>query len=581
MTTFRPALVAAFLSMVLIACGRDDEVATAGADNALLDYVPAETPYVAANLDRLPENVLDAYLGRMQPALDEMQIQLSAVRTDLEADSANMSPGTDPATDLALAVLRELDGKLSREGLASLGLDILAHKVVYGLGAFPVLRMGLSDAERLRATVRRVLDDAGIDATQQSFQGRTFWRLAMDEPQPAIAFYLAILDDHLAAALLPPAFESELLPNFVGLEMPAASDARRQLAELNHKHAYTPYGSGIVDLHRLADQFLQAGSVTARTLAEAGEHDPASVTPECVREIHEIIDNAPRMATGTVELSTEAIAWQYRLESPSELAGQLAGLVARLPAADLVSDRLLELSFGMRLGAARDFLREKTMAIVDDPYHCDYLQDINRSAEQSLAQLDQPMPPFLNNFRGLRVSLSEILMGQGDLPTDARGRLALHVDQPEMFVGMAQMFLPDLSGLALKPGNEPEQLPASLIPVPDVIAFAAMSGNAIGLSVGAGEEASLKDFLEQPAGQDDMFLSVNYDTAAYLDYTGQLDAWAQDDVDAHPARRLEAIGTAAREAMKKMADRSLTTMRFGPDGLVIDGRMTFRPDVSP
>ena len=78
-----------------------------------------------------------------------------------------------------------------------------------------------------------------------------------------------------------------------------------------------------------------------------------------------------------------------------------------------------------------------------------------------------------------------------------------------------------------------------------------------------------------------MFLSVSYDTAAYLDYTGQLDARAQDEVDDQPTRRLEAIGTAARDAVKNMADRSLTTMRFGPDGLVIDGRMTFRPDGSP
>jgi hypothetical protein len=34
---------------------------------------------------------------------------------------------------------------------------------------------------------------------------------------------------------------------------------------------------------------------------------------------------------------------------------------------------------------------------------------------------------------------------------------------------------------------------------------------------------------------------------------------------------------AARDALKTVADRNLTTLRFGPDGLVIDGRMTFKP----
>jgi hypothetical protein len=231
----------------------------------------------------------------------------------------------------------------------------------------------------------------------------------------------------------------------------------------------------------------------------------------------------------------------------------------------------------MRLGAARDFLREKAAAIVSEPYACEHLEDINSRAEQSLAQLDQPMPPFFNNFRGLRVALDEIMPGRSQLPASARGHLALHVEQPEMFLGMAQMFLPDLSSLALTPGGDPVQIPASLIPVPDVTAYAAMSDNAIGLAVGAGEEASLKAFLDQPPGPKDTFLSVNYDSAAYLEYTRQLSPPSWGGNGDEPAQAVQAIAAAAREAFSKTADRSMTTLRFGPDGLVIDGRMTFKP----
>ena len=37
-----------------------------------------------------------------------------------------------------------------------------------------------------------------------------------------------------------------------------------------------------------------------------------------------------------------------------------------------------------------------------------------------------------------------------------------------------------------------------------------------------------------------------------------------------------AIAEAGRAAYRAAADRSLTTLRFGADGLVIDGRMTFK-----
>ena len=585
MRNLRLALAATLLALFAAACSRSEE--TAEPANVLLAHVPADTPYLAANLEALPENVIDAYLTRMQPALDEMQTQLSSARAGLEADqegSGGPAEG-DTAERLALATLRQLDGNLSRAGLSGLGLDITAHKVLYGLGVFPVMRIGLSGPDRLRTTIRTVLLDAGIDGIERNHQGVEYWRvLADDRTDSPLGLYMAVLEDQFAIGLLPPAFELELLPGFLGLALPPDSTAAARLAELNRTHGYTPFGSGIVDLHRLADQFLDADTVTARTLATAGEYDPASITAECVSEVHGILDNAPRLTAGTTALSTTEIAYQYRLESPASLAGQLAGLVARLPAADAASTRLLELSFGMRVGALRDFLREKAAAIVENPYVCEHLQDINSSAESSLAQLDQPMPPFVNNFRGLRISLSEILLDGESIPADARGQLALHVEQPEMFVGMAQMFLPDLSTLNLAPGGDPVQIPAGLIPLPGLVAFAAMSSDAIGLSIGAGEEAGLQNFLKQKPGPEGMFLSASYDTAAYLEYSDRMvapvpidDPAAADGGERAETGAVNAIGTAVREAYEDMADRSHTTLQFGPDGLVIDARVTFKP----
>ncbi|MCU0989960.1 MAG: hypothetical protein MUE63_10345 [Xanthomonadales bacterium] len=580
MTAIRIVIAAAALVLALGACSRDEEPA-AGAGNALLDYVPADTPYLAANLEPLPEDVVDAYLLRAQPVLDEMQAQLSKARTDLEGqDPAGVD---DPGERLALALLRELDGKLSREGLNSLGLDIGSHKVVYGLGAFPVLRVGLSNAVSMQATIHRVLDGAGLTAPEQSLQGVAYWRVGPDAHHDMpVGLYLAILEDHLAIGILPAAAEAETLPAFLGLERPAQSDARTRLAELNRAHGYTAHGSAILDLRLLADQFLQADSLTARVLVGAGAYDPATITPECVAEVHGIIDNAPRVTAGTTELSTTAIAYQNRVETPATLAGELIKLAARIPAADALSTRVLDLAFGIRFGAVRDFLREKANAVAQNPYRCEFLSALNSHAEQALAQLEQPMPPFVNNFQGLRVSLDEIAVSDGGLPAGARGHLALHVEQPEMFLGMAQMFLPDLAALGLKAGEPPLRLPETLLPVPGLVAFAAMTGEAIGLSLGDGEEAGLAAYLDRDAGPEGMFLSLSYDSAAYLEYTDRLTGSVTDDTsgagaDAHAAHAVEAVATAARQVLRDTADRSHTTLRFAPDGLVIDGRMTFKP----
>jgi len=575
------------VSLLLVAaCSKNEnavEVALEKTDNTLFDYVPSDTPFLAGNLKATPDDVIEVFLQRIQPVLESVQNELGKARQAIEEGTA-ANQGDDGAR-LVHAILQELDGKLSRQGMESLGFDLSSNKVVYGMGIFPVMRMGLSDAGVLRATIQRVLANAGIDAPQLVHQGVSYWRLSDGKTgNEPVGLYITILENHLAMSIFPPLAEAELLPAFLGLEMPGDSNAATRLAELNAKHGYTAYGSGILDLDRLVEEFITPDTIIARVMATSGHFDPAEMAPECITEIRGLVSNTPRMTMGTRELTTSAIAIQYRVETKTTLAQQLVGLVAGMPVANPLSERLLELSFGMRFGAVRDFLRAKATAIMENPYQCEHFQSLNESAAEAFTQLNQPMPPLVNNFRGLRLSLSEITQTDS-LPVNGRGLIAVHVDQPEMFVGMAQMFLPDLSELNLAPGEPPVQLPASLLPIADVVAFAALSTEAIGLSIGDGEEASLPGYLEEENGPAGTFMSIGYDLATYFEYTQKLGnqyAQIQDEYSATDpkqeaiAQSLGNILASTQQAIKSFSDRSYTTFRFTPEGFEADSRMTFK-----
>ena len=559
------------------------EVAVEQTKNTLFDYVPIDTSYLAGNLEPIPDEVIEVFLQRFQPVLDSMQYELDKARLALE-ERDTQHPGEE-GTRLIHAIFQELDGKLSRQGMESLGFDLQSHKVIYGMGAFPVVRIGLSDADDLRATIQRILANSGIDAPELEHKGVSYWRLGDDDSADgSVGLYITILEDHLALSLLPQIAEAELLPAFLGLEMPGKSNAAARLAELNAEHDYSPYASGILDLDTLVEELINPDSAFARVLAASGEFDPADMTPECTSEIRDLVSNMPRMTVGTKELTPAAIAMQYRVETKPSLAQQLTGLVARIPVANPLSKRILEFSFGIRFGAARDFLREKAADIMKNPYLCSHFESINKSAAEAFTQLNQPMPPLVNNFRGLRLSLSEITMNQST-PENGRGLVAVHVEQPEMFVGMAQMFLPDLTELALAPGEPPVQLPASLVPVPNVVAFAALTSEAIGLSVGEGEEDSLPGYLAEKAGPESMFMSIAYDMVKYLEYTQGFDKQFNQvqgetsDLDPEQEAALQSlqdIASSAQEAYKSFADRSYTTFSLTPEGVVTDTRMTFK-----
>jgi len=230
----------------------------------------------------------------------------------------------------------------------------------------------------------------------------------------------------------------------------------------------------------------------------------------------------------------------------------------------------------------RDFLLEKATAIVTQPYECEHLADLNLNASNAQQKLTQAMPPFLNNFRGIRVSLNEFSPGLHSAPEEATGLMALHVEQPQMLVGMAQMFIPDLSELAITPGDPPVLLPQSMMPAPGISAYAAMSSTAIGIALGEGEEETLPSYLKEDAGPEGMFLSASYDMSAYLDYTEilaeSMKAGYDVQIEDHSGRSedTDEIRQAAADAFREIADRNTSTVSFRKDGLVIENRVTFK-----
>jgi len=584
------ATFTAILLFTVPGCGKDEgEPAPGSSSNTLLSHVPAATPFLAANMQPTPDEVIDSFLQKASPVLLTAQAELVKIRTRLESRPDTAGPGSK----LLLALLQELDGKLNRPGLESLGFDLQSHKVVYGLGPFPVVRVSVLDAAGLKNTVKRILDKAGIEAPELNYQGQPFWRLAgppssgHHRAEVHGGLYIAILQDHFAIGLFPVSAEPQLLPLFLGLQKPETSDAESRLAGINAEYGFTPYFTGTLNLPLLAEEFLRPDSLLAGILKEAGATALQSLSQECKNEFRGLANRVPRLVAGATELTPDSIGVEYVVETHPEMAKQLVALVADMPMAAAASSAMLEIAFGMKPGPARDFLREQMSAIAQSPYQCEHLQKLNDFAVETTAKLEQPMLPLINNFRGIRASVNQFSVDQ-TMPETTEGLLALHVEQPEMFVGMAQMFLPDLAGLKLVKGDPPVRIPASLIPVPGITAFAALSDSAIGISVGAGEEDGLIPYLQRKESNEGTFLSVSYDTAAYLDFTRKMGRqWRQShegerdgqdnsgSADSNSPVALE-IAEAIQQAYKNVAGRSQMSIGFNQHGMVIDSRMTFQ-----
>ena len=561
----RTLLTLAIASGLTLACSPGgDETAMSTTGNPLLAYVPADTPYVFANLEPTTHEVTDAYLARMEPII--ANIEQSMIEARREAENGEVDAEQE-AIDLFMAVYDELSGNLNREGLEAMGLTLEAHHAMYGHGLFPVMRLTLNDPAAFRATIARVETQSGQQAVEHDFNGQAYWRVGDD----AGAAFIAIMEDHVAMGAWPVATaEADFLPSFLGQEQPASSVASTgALANLNREQGYSPHGSGYVDFQRVADELMDASSLTASQMQGAANYNADQLGEVCEQEIRALVARAPRATAGVTALEADRLDTRMQLELDTGLAGELTALVANVPTALADATKAFSMSLGINVGELRELALAKVNDMMAEPFQCPQLQDMNIQVQQMAAQLNQPMPPFIGNLRGFRVVLTEFDRTNFE-PADARGLLSLEVENPQILTGMASMMVPGMENLALEPGGEPVDVPQELMTMatPDMAMQAVMTSNAIGVAMGRDQFDQLVPFMEGGGENGDVFLSLDYDMATFMELP-------ETGPDGMPMP-VDAETRAVLETYRAMLGRSRMEMAFTADGLVIDSSMTFK-----
>lgn len=547
-------------AMLLISCkGEEPSSDTHLVSNPMLKFAPAKTPYLLANLEETPAEVVDAYLAIMQPGLDLLQ----SMAQERQQEDPDITGHTDAATRLFSAALAELDGKLNRAGMESLGLSLQSHKAFYGMGMFPVFRVGLHDTAAFEATMSRIEERAGVTLPQIDTGAAQYWKFSAED-QP-LAVYMHIAEEHLAIGVWPVDSENSFLPDFLGQGSTQLEAAHTQsLAQLNRDKEFTAFGSGYVDFRLMKQEMLDAESVTNRSLVPLGVQPHAQFEPICAVEFDEITDRVPRMVTGLTELSGERVEALYQFEMNESLGRALALLVTDTPPASKDENHVLAMAFALQIGKVRDYLLEKASDRIANRYQCSALQTLNELADQTFSSLNRPLPPFAGNLNGFRMMLTEMDFENPE-PQTSRGLMVVEVEKPQMLVGTAQMFIPGLDGINLVPGAGPVEIPPEMLGIEmgESSLFAAMTNDSVGVGVGIDEGQELDQFINASGNETGAFLSVGYDMEAQKALEKRLSEMASD------------LDTSS---MQSVALRhTYMSMHFTPAGLTIRSAFSLRP----
>lgn len=531
---FRGGLVLAAL-LCVSACG--DKVDR----DAPLAFVPADTPWVFANLEPVPESIRTRYEQQMQAAWPVMLGMFDSALADIEkaAATAGDSPDEDAAegddTDAGAGdpadvtttiadqagaakaarvfkgVLDELRTLDTPAKWRAVGLSSEARMAMYGIGLLPVMRLELSDPEAFRALVARLEQKAGSKLGTAQIGEQAVWTFGTDE----VGGVLAIQGSHLVLGLVPGNAGDALKRRVLGLDRPAKSLAESgALADFNKTRGYLPHGSGWVDTRRIVALVGTDEGVAA--IARAAGSEPPTLDATCSAEFDTIAAKAPRLAFGYTALDNERMSMHSRIDLEPALAQALLALGSSTPGG-ATRDALFDFGIALPVLGLRDFFLAQADAVAKAPFQCDQLKGLNEAFAEARPKLEGMLPPPVANLSGLRLTATRLAWPQGTDKPDFAGTLVVGSSSPALLAGLAQLASPELQKVTLAADGTPVAIPASALPAgyTDIPVSVAMGEKALALAIGKDESARLGTTVAAAPSKPGVWLDTSFSGSLY------------------------------------------------------------------
>lgn len=569
-------------SVLLAACGHKDK-------DAPLAFVPADTPYVAASLDKLDDDAYEAMLNQVNTELPGQVAQMKALAQDMEAK------GNVDGSHLMKAVAAEFDGKTAEAALKNLGLDVKTGSAVYGLGLSPVARVSLADPAAWEAFVGRLETAYGKKLETADAGGQAYRHVAISDT--GIQLVIATVGKQAVVSLLPADAAQPMIRQALGADRPEKSlqeDGR--LADLAKDKGYKDYAVGQLDLTRLLPLIatgkdpLFAAFIKQQSV-KTGE--PAPVLPaSCQTEASRIAARVPSISFGYTKLDLHHQEQRVDVALADDITKAFSGLKVELPGLGQDATAPFDVSLALPVEQIRTFMTAQSEAVAAKPFECPAFAGMNDSFTKLGSTMQQAAIPPFGDIRGVRIVIDSFkpAASAAQMP-QVTGRVVLATRNAPGLLAMGQAVLG--GDFKLASDGKPAALPANIVGMLGMPGWAAMNGQAIAIGVGPGEDAKLDEVLMASTGDAGRLSRMHLNGDMYRAWVDVMAEKAQTyanamttaaGADGAPDSQAEDTAAAQRskaqfDAMKAQATRVVQVTgeaHMEEKGLVVSGAVEYK-----
>lgn len=542
----------------------------------LLQYIPADTPYVFVTTKPLPNHVQD----RFEPAMDRTLAayrKLISHHVDAEVARLRASEDGEAQADRLKSLVKELTSLLSVEELRNAGLGRGSLFAVYGDGLLPVMRIALTDADAFDDALGRIESAAAVEFETASLDGRSYRYRDIEK----MRLIIATLGRDAVITLVPVGYDDARLAEALGLKKPRNSLARsKELRRLARDYGLTDHMIGVVDVRRLANGLLRDPDGRNAVFLRQIGRESLELSEVCQAEFEELANVAPRIVTGYTKVAKDGVDMSMTVDLRDDIAAGLMDLPAVVPGLGADFGGLMSFGFSLDPLALRAFYEARLDGMEADPFECEFLGELQASVPKGREALAQPIPPMVYSFRGLLANVIDVR--GGDLaddkpPEEIDGGVLFAVDNAEALVTMAAMMSPEVAALNLLPDGKARQLKLPQLAEMAQEAFAALSETALAVAVGAGAERAVEAMLTAKPAASRPFASFSMDAQRYYELMSNAVMREEpDEAGKEPLPR--EIREAIRDIMlssSALYERMAVAVHFTERGIEISSRMAF------
>lgn len=488
-------------------------------NNAVLAYVPADTPIFSAQFTPFP---IKDYID----SIPEAQKQYPQDLHDLMQDEY------DPRARFFLGLFDRYMGSLKdgKTFVDTFGIPDNLTSYFYTLGALPVLKLDVAKPDVIWALLDSIEAESGLTHQMRSI-GEMNYRAygLMDKGEAEQIDLVFAIDKQMLTITLATSFSDPLLlETALGIKEVSNPLSEAGIIEgIFAKHDFLKDGVSYIDHQELVKAITTTdGNLLAKQLTHlfsVMKEDPLAElrSDVCRTELGGIAKNWPRTVIGYTEFEVKnkqtSMGFSTVIESHNQvIMAALKQIRGFLPAyTQDVSSSVFSFGLGINVNEFVPALTKVWDDLLTPSYQCEPLHQMQAEMESQSPAMLGMFTGMANGVKGLSMSLLDYELSEGSQQVELKGLdaiVTLSADDPATLFNMVKPFAPEFANIQLPTDGSAVDL-SSALQLPPSLGFKAnmaLKGNHLALYSGD-KSQGLADGLANEALSTNGMLSMSAD----------------------------------------------------------------------